>query len=98
MWTQTYKNGTRYYREHHGSRGAGECVNRSGSLPCHVPDDQIGTIMNAIMLPESWMDRLLARVQLADEVDRVDRERDKVEKKLRKLGHETCRRATSWSS
>ena len=32
------------------------------------------------------MDRLLARVQLADEVERVNRDREKVEKKLSKLG------------
>jgi hypothetical protein len=46
----------------------------------------MGMIMGAIMLPDSWMDRLLAKVQLADEVKRVNREREKVEKKLKKLG------------
>jgi hypothetical protein len=46
----------------------------------------MGMIMSAIMLPDSWMDRLLAKVQLADEVERVARERKKVENKLRKLG------------
>ena len=86
MWAQTYKNGQQYYREHHGSRGAGECVNRSGSIPCRIPDEQMGRIITAIMLPDSWMDRLLAKVQLADEVKRVNREREKVGKRLRKLG------------
>ncbi|MDY6833408.1 MAG: recombinase family protein, partial [Chloroflexota bacterium] len=31
MWAQTYKSGHRCYREHRGSRGAGNCINKSGS-------------------------------------------------------------------
>ena len=86
MWAQTYRNGNRYYREQHGSRGAGSCVNKSGSIRCEVPDEQMGMIIGAIILPDSWMDRLLARIQLADEVKRVNREHKKVETRLKKLG------------
>ena len=86
MSAQTYKNGNRYYREQFGSRGAGNCVNISGSIRCEVPDEQIGLIMGAIILPDSYMDRLLAKIHLADEVKRVNRERQKVERKLKKLG------------
>ncbi len=86
MWAQTYNSGRRYYREHRGSRGAGNCVNSSGSITCEVPDEQIGKIMGAIILPESWMDRLLAKIQLADEVKRVNKERKKVEQQLIRLG------------
>ena len=86
MWAQTYNSGNRYYREHKGSRGGGNCVNKSGSIRCEVPDRQIGRIVGAIVLPESWMDRLLAKIQLADEVRRVNKERQKVERKLKKLG------------
>ncbi|MCH9011266.1 MAG: recombinase family protein [Chloroflexi bacterium] len=86
MWAQTYRNGNRYYREQHGSRGAGNCVNKSGSIRCEVPDEQMGMIIGAIILPDSWMDRLLAKIQLADEVKRVNRERKKVETRLKKLG------------
>ena len=85
-WAQTYKSGRRYYREHRGSRGAGNCVNSSGSITCEVPDQQVGMIMGAIILPESWMDRLLAKIQLADEVKRVNKERKKVEQQLIRLG------------
>ena len=53
MWAQTLVNGRRYYREQNGSRGAGYCVRRSGSMPCHVPDDQMGKIISAIVLPEA---------------------------------------------
>ena len=86
MSAQTYHNGNRYYREQFGSRGAGNCVNRSGSIRCEVPDEQIGRIMGAIILPDSYMDRLLAKIHLADEVKRVNKERQKVERKLKKLG------------
>ncbi len=86
MWAQTYTNSHRYYREQYGSRGAGYCVGRSGSMPCHVPDDQIGQIIGAIVLPEAWMDRVLARIHLADDVKRVRQERVKVQHRLKRLG------------
>ena len=86
MWAQTYKNGNRYYREQMGSRGEGYCVHRSRSMPCHVPDGQVARIVQSILLPDSWMDRLLARIQLADEVKRVDRERKETEQRLKRLG------------
>ena len=86
MWAQTYKNGNRYYREHKGSRGEGYCVNRSRSMSCQVPDEQIGNIVQSILLPDSWMDRVLARIHLAGEMDRLEQERRKVEQRLMRLG------------
>ena len=86
MWAQTFVNGRRYYREQKGSRGAGYCVGRSGSMPCDVPDDQMGEIIAAILLPDTWVDRVLAQVHLADEVKRVGEERKKTEHQLRRLG------------
>ena len=86
MWAQTYTNGRRYYREQKGSRGTGYCVGRSGSVLCNVPDEQMGRIVSAIVLPESWMDRVLAQVHGADEVQRVQQERGQVEQRLKRLG------------
>ncbi len=86
MWAQTFKNGRRYYREQKGSRGAGYCVSRSGSMPGEVPDEQMGRIISAIVLPEAWLDRVLAQVHGADEVKRVDREREQVQQRLKRLG------------
>ena len=63
-----------------------DLVNKSGSIRCEVPDEQMGMIIGAIILPDSWMDRLLAKIQLADEIKRVNRERRKVETRLKKLG------------
>ena len=71
MWAQTYANGHQYYREQKGSRGTGYCVERSSSMPCSVPDDQMGRIVGAIVLPEDWMERVLARIHLVDEVERI---------------------------
>ena len=85
MWAQTYNNGNRYYREHRGSRGAGYCVDRSRSLPCHLPDGQMGRIIESILLPKSYMDLVLAQIQLADEVKGMERERKRVEERIRRL-------------
>ena len=51
-----------------------------------VPDEQIGRISGAIVLLETWMERVLARVHLEDEVERVRQERIQVEQRLRRLG------------
>ena len=75
-----------HYREHKGSRGSGYCVDRGRSMPCDVPDNQIGRIVQAIVLPEVWMDRVLARIHLADDVERVQHERVQTEQRLRPLG------------
>jgi hypothetical protein len=86
MWSQTYRNGHRYYREQRGSRGAGCCVGRSSSLPCDIPDGQMDQIIRAIALPESWQDRMLTRLHLEDEVKRVEEERKQTEQRLKRLG------------
>ncbi|MDA0264905.1 MAG: zinc ribbon domain-containing protein [Chloroflexi bacterium] len=86
MWAQTYNNGKRYYREQKGSRGSGYCVGKSRSSPCWVPDEQIAQIVGAIVLPEAWMDRVLAKIHLADEVNRIGQERLQTEQRLMRLG------------
>ena len=85
MWAQTFGNGNRYYREQKGSRGGGYCVGRSGSMACQVPDGQIGQIVEAIILPDAWMDRMLSRLHLADELKRIKQDRKRVEEQLRRL-------------
>jgi hypothetical protein len=54
-------------------------------MPCDIPDEQMGRIISAISLPESWQDRLLARLHLEDEAKRVEKERKETEQRLRKL-------------
>jgi hypothetical protein len=55
-------------------------------MPCEVPDEQMGRIISAIALPDSWQDRLLAKLHLEDEVKRVERERKETEQRLKRLG------------
>jgi hypothetical protein len=58
----------------------------SGSIPCDVPDKQVGRIVQAIVLPEAWMDRVLAHIHLADDVEEVRHERTQTEQRLKRLG------------
>ena len=86
LWAQTLKSGSRLYREQARSRSHMVCPADGRSIPCGAPDDQIGRIVSAIVLPDAWMDRVLAQVHLADEVKRVQEERVKVEQRLKRLG------------
>ena len=86
LWAQTLKRGSCLYREQKGSRGDGYCVNRSRSMTFQVPDEQISRIIEAILLPETWVDLVLAQIHLADEVERVKHERIQAEHQLRQLG------------
>ena len=52
---------------------------------CEIPDQQMGEIISAIVLPDAWVDRVLVQVHLADEVKRVTHERKKVEQRVRRL-------------
>lgn len=85
LWAQTFKNGNRYYREHRGSRGVGGCNDIERSIPCAVVDDEVGTIIGSMVLPEDWLERALVRISLHDEVARVKAERDRLTEKLRRL-------------
>ena len=86
MWSQTYKNGNRYYREHHRSRGLMECPSGSGSVICEVADEQVGRLVNAIALETDWIDQIIALIQLQDEVKTISESRRRVEERLRRLG------------
>jgi DNA invertase Pin-like site-specific DNA recombinase len=86
MWAQTYKNGHRYYREQKGSRGIGYCVGKSRSMACGVPDEQMGRIVDAIILPEAWMDRTLSKIHLAGAAEKLQHERIQAEQRLKRLG------------
>ena len=86
MWAQTYNSGSSYYREHRGSRGEGACINQGGSIPCHVVDEQIGRIVEAIQLPDAWLDAVLSKINLHDEAKRVEERRTQVNEKLKRMG------------
>ncbi len=86
MWAQTFKGGGQYYREHRGSRGEGACINAGGSVRCDVVDEQVGRVIESLVLPEDWLDAVTERISLKDEVARVRAERERTQEKLRRLG------------
>ena len=85
LWAQTLESGSQLYREQNGSRSHMNCPPDGTSIRCEVPDGQIDRIMQAIVLPESWQERLLAQIQLADEAKKTEKERAKVEVQLQRL-------------
>ena len=46
----------------------------------------MGRIVGAIVLPDAWINRMLAKIHLTDEVERVRLERIQAEQRLRRLG------------
>ncbi len=86
LWAQTLKSGSRLYREQHRSRSHAECLADGRSILCDIPDEKMGRIVSAIVLPDAWMDGVLGQIQLADEVKRVAEERKETEQRLKRLG------------
>ena len=86
MWSQTYKSGLAYYREHRGSRGEGACINAGRAVHARRVDDMVSEIIGSMVLPDDWHAGALVRISLRDEVARVKAEREQVQEKLRRLG------------
>jgi len=55
------------------------------TYPCHVADEQVGRLVEAIELGSRWMEQVLAIVSLKDEVERVKKDREKTQEKLRRM-------------
>ena len=51
---------------------------RGQQYPLHVADGQVGWIVQAIVLPDAWMDRVLAKLQLQEETARIQKEHQAV--------------------
>ena len=54
-------------------------------MPCNTPDEQIGRIVEAIELGPKWLEEVLAIISLKDEVERVKKQRQQVQEKLRRM-------------
>jgi len=85
MWAQTYNSGRTYYREHQASRSLAPCPAAGGSITCHVADEQVSKLVEAIDLGSQWLEEVLAIISLKDEVSRVKKERQAVGEKLRRM-------------
>jgi site-specific DNA recombinase len=86
MWSQTYKSGQRYYREHRASRSLVDCPSAGGAITCQIPDEQMGRIVSAIELGPMWQQQVMAIILVKDEVERVKEQRLRVKDKLKRLG------------
>ena len=86
MWAQIFNSGSPYYREQARSRSHAVCPSDGKSIRRDVADEQISRLMSAIVLPEAWMDRVLAQVHLKHEVELVRKEREQTEQRLKRLG------------
>jgi DNA invertase Pin-like site-specific DNA recombinase len=86
MWSQTYKSGQSYYREHRNSRSIAHCPSAGGAISCEVPDEQIGAIMSSLELGPKWQEQVLVIIEMKDEADRVKTDRRKAREKLQRLG------------
>ena len=43
-------------------------------------------LIEAIVLPDAWMDRVLAKIRITDEIERLENERISMQRRLRRLG------------
>lgn len=84
MWAQTYKSGKPFYREHKASRSHGMCPG-GGSVTCTVIDSQISRLIEAIELSPQWLEEVLSIISLKDEVERVKKQRQSLQEKLRRM-------------
>ena len=58
MWAQTYNSGQSYYREHVASRGQEACPAKSSAATCHIADDQVSKLVEAIELKPRWLEEV----------------------------------------
>jgi site-specific DNA recombinase len=86
LWAQTYRNGNRYYREQARSRSTTDCPADGKAIRCDVVDDQVEAMVTSLVLPEAWLDRVLAQIHVADEANRITKERTKTERELKRVG------------
>jgi len=86
MWSQTYNSGNSYYREHKNSRSHGICPVASGSIPCHIADNQVSTLVENIKLSDKWLEEVLAIISIKDEAELIKKKRQDIQQRLQRMG------------
>jgi hypothetical protein len=79
MWSQTYQNSQRYYREHIASRSHGICPAAGGSIPCRIADEQVIQLIENIELSDQWLDEVLSIINLKDENETIKKKKQAVQ-------------------
>ena len=85
MWAQTFGNGRRYYREQRGSRVPATASAGRDLCSAISRTSRWATSSRPSCSPTHGWTGVLAQVHLADEVERIGRERKKAEQRLRRL-------------
>ena len=60
------------------SRGTGSCVNAGGAVLARKIDEQVGRFVESLILPDDWLEAVLERISLQDEVARIQDDRARV--------------------
>ncbi len=86
LWAETLNSGDAYYREKSASHGYGDCVSGSRSVRAETIDAQVGRLFSAIELCPDWRRRVLDRINAQDDVTLINKERRRIEERLKRLG------------
>jgi hypothetical protein len=87
LWAQTYQKGrAALLSEHYGLRSLAEGLTWGGFLLCHVPDEQVGKLVSAILLRTNWLEAALEQARLKNAVEHIERRRRDISERLRRLG------------
>jgi len=78
--------GYRYYREQRNSRGDFNCLANGKAIRCDVIDGQMEMVVKSLSLEASWRERIIAKMGLFSEHDRIAKQRKAIAEKLRRLG------------
>ena len=71
--------------EQRASRSIEPCPAHGGSILCHTADRHVTKLIEAIELGPKWLEEVLSIISLKDDVDRVKKERQAVQEKLRRM-------------
>jgi site-specific DNA recombinase len=81
---QATKSGN-YYREMSSQRGYTDCPHQQTGVRTEVVDKQIHAIIEALTLPQEWLEEITEQVGDDEELVRVTQQRERLEAKRRRL-------------
>ena len=83
LWSKNIT-GHDYYQETSSVRGI-SCPNGKGYVRSEIADDQVSSIIASLTLPPSWREMVIELLSSKDDAAEVNRERVRLEEKLRRL-------------
>ena len=86
LWSERSLPGYGYYREQRNSRADFNCLANGKAIRCDVIDEQVDAVIRSLTLESSWRERIMAKMAVFSENDRILKQRKLVTEKLRRLG------------